>query len=43
MGINRPRRPASLEPHVFDRFEGGGDPALTLQIAHDTASALIHH
>ncbi len=42
MGINRPRRPASLEPHVFDRFEGGGDPALTLQIAHDTASALIH-
>ena len=42
MGTHRPRRPAPLEPHIFDRFEGGTDPALTLQLAHDTASALVH-
>ena len=42
MGTHRPRRPAPLEPRVFDRLEGGTDPALTLQLAHDTASALVH-
>ena len=42
MGTHRPRRPAPLEPRVFDQFEGGTDPALTLQLAHDTASALVH-
>ncbi len=42
MASHRPRRPAQLEQRVFDQFEGGSDPALALQLAHDTASALVH-
>lgn len=38
----RPRRPAQIEPHVADRVTGGVDPAVSLQIAHDTATALVH-
>lgn len=37
----RPRRPVPTEPHVFDRLSSGIDPAVTLQIAHDTAAALV--
>ncbi|MFM6968072.1 MAG: DNA-directed RNA polymerase subunit beta [Microbacteriaceae bacterium] len=40
--MKRPRRPAPIEPHVADRMMGGVDPAVTLQIAHDTATALVH-
>lgn len=42
MGVKRPRRPAPIEPHVADRMLGGVDPAVSLQIAHDTATALVH-
>ena len=38
----RPRRPAPTEPHHFDRFTAGVDPAVSLQIAHDTATALVN-
>jgi hypothetical protein len=38
---NRPRRPAPVESHVFDRYASGVDPAVSLQIAHDTATALV--
>ena len=38
---DRPRRPAVTEPHLFDRLQSGTDPAVTLQIAHDTATALV--
>lgn len=37
----RPRRPAPTEPAAFDRYASGVDPAVTLQIAHDTAGALV--
>lgn len=37
----RPRRPALTEPSLFDRVASGVDPAVTLQIAHDTAGALV--
>lgn len=37
----RPRRPASIEPHVADKLTDGVDPAVSLQIAHDTATALV--
>ncbi len=40
--MKRPRRPAPTEPHLFDRFTSGVDPAVSLQIAHDTATALVH-
>jgi len=39
--MNRPRRPVAVEPRTFDQFEGAMDPALKLQIAHDTATALV--
>jgi hypothetical protein len=39
--VNRPRRPVAVEPSTFDQIEGAMDPALQLQIAHDTASALV--
>ncbi len=39
--MNRPRRPVAVEPSTFDQFEGAMDPALKLQIAHDTATALV--
>lgn len=38
----RPRRPAPTQPHLFDREASGVDPAVSLQIAHDTATALVH-
>lgn len=39
--MNRPRRPVAVEPSTFDQLEGAIDPALTLQLAHDTATALV--
>jgi hypothetical protein len=39
--MTRPRRPLHLEPRAFDAFEGAIDPALRLQIAHDSAGALL--
>ena len=39
--MNRPRRPVAVEPSTFDQLEGAMDPALKLQIAHDTATALV--
>ena len=39
--MNRPRRPVAVEPRSFDQLEGSIDPALQLQIAHDTAMALV--
>lgn len=39
--VNRPRRPVAVEPSTFDQLEGAMDPALQLQIAHDTASVLV--
>ena len=35
------RRPAYADPFVFDQREGGADPALISQAAHDSAHALI--
>lgn len=40
--MNRPRRPVPIEPGVADRMTDGIDPAVSLQIAHDTATALVH-
>lgn len=37
----RYRRPAYTDPSVFDQREGGADPALISQAAHDSAHALI--
>lgn len=37
----QPRRPVLFEPAAFDNFVGEGDPALRLQVAHDTAGALL--
>jgi hypothetical protein len=39
--MTRPRRPLHLEPRAFDAFEGAVDPALRLQLAHDSAGALL--
>ncbi|GAB3182023.1 hypothetical protein GCM10027060_13990 [Nesterenkonia halophila] len=39
----RHRRPKMTEPAVFDNQEGGADPAVISQAAHDTAHALVHH
>ena len=39
--MTRPRRPLNLEPTAFDQFVGAGDPALRLQLAHDSAGALL--
>ncbi|WP_022873116.1 hypothetical protein [Nesterenkonia alba] len=38
----RYRRPAYADPATFDRREGGTDPALVSQAAHDTAHALVN-
>lgn len=38
----RPRRPALTEPHLFDRHAAGTDPSVALQVAHDTATSLVH-
>lgn len=38
----RPRRPALTEPHLFDRQASGTDPAVALQVAHDSAAALVN-
>lgn len=38
----RPRRPAAVDAAFFDRQESGTDPAVALQIAHDTATALVN-
>ncbi|MEY5017970.1 MAG: hypothetical protein RL431_1019 [Actinomycetota bacterium] len=37
----QPRRPVLFEPAAFDNFVGDHDPALRLQVAHDTAAALV--
>ncbi len=37
----QPRRPVLFEPAVFDSFVGDHDPALRLQVEHDTAAALL--
>ncbi len=39
--MNRPRRPVAVEPSTFDQLEGALDPALKLQLAHDTATTLV--
>jgi hypothetical protein len=39
--VNRPRRPVAVEPSTFDQLEGALDPALKLQLAHDTATTLV--
>ncbi len=39
--MNRPRRPVAVEPSTFDQLEGALDPALQLQLAHDTATTLV--
>lgn len=38
----RPRRPAMLDPQAADELPGDMDPALRAEIAHTTASALVH-
>jgi len=40
--VNRPRRPAFLDPQAAQRVPGGVDPALLPEIAHTTANALVH-
>ncbi|MCH8563342.1 hypothetical protein LSI54_07095 [Nesterenkonia sp. AY15] len=39
----RHRRPSYTEPAAFDQREGGADPAIISQAAHDTAHALVFH
>ncbi len=39
--MNRPRRPVAVKPSTFDQLEGALDPALQLQLAHDTATTLV--
>lgn len=39
--MSRPRRPLHIEPSAFDSIEGAVDPALRLQLAHDSARALM--
>ncbi|WP_235180978.1 hypothetical protein [Nesterenkonia sp. AN1] len=39
----RHRRPRYTEPATFDQREGGADPAIISQAAHDTAHALVFH
>ena len=39
--MTKPKRPRHLDPSAFDAFEGATDPAMRLQLAHDSASALL--
>ncbi len=39
----RHRRPMFTDPGEFDQREGGADPAIIAQAAHDTAHALVYH
>lgn len=39
--MSKPRRPLHLDPQAFDSFEGAIDPAMRLQLAHDSARALL--
>lgn len=38
---SKPRRPKFFDPVSFQNFEGGMDPAERIQLAHDSAAALI--
>ena len=41
MTIRKPRRPKSVDPVDFQQFEGSSDPALVMQLAHESAAALV--